>query len=233
MVKVLEKRNMDYKYKDQHFSVEIAEALLTEIPTSGSKIQTIRKHLLRKHKEHGGLEPPEGRSGSITVFRALDSLRKKAKTSLIGNQVWRIAKKNQWIFGEGAHWVYLYYFPQDKQDAKSKGKSVWECKIGKTDGVDQNGKIKYDAPETRVKNQTRGTPKPPIIALLFRTDLHAAMEKAIHGILTLHGKHLPRAQGNEWFLTNPIEVTEIVANIDYTRTIYPVVDLSQVFEQSA
>ena len=222
---------MDYEYKSQHFSVEIAEALLAKTWTSGSKIRTIRRYLLGKHKKHGGLEPTGGRSGSLIVLRALNNLSKKAQTSLIGNQVWRIAQKDQWIFGEGAHWVYLYYFSQDKQDAESKGESVWECKIGKTDGVDQNGKIKYDAPETRVKNQTRGTPKPPIIALLFRTDLHAAMEKTIHGILTLQGKHLPRAQGNEWFLTNPIEVTEIVASIDYTRTIYPVVSLSQVFEK--
>ena len=216
---------MDYKYKSQHFSVEIAEALLVEIWTSATKVGTIRKHLLHKHKEHGGLEPPEGGSGSITVFRALDNLRKKAKTSLIGNQVWRIAQKDQWIFGEGAHWVYLYYFSQDKQEAESKGKSVWKCKIGKTDGVDQNGKIKYDAPETQVRNQTRGTPAPPITALLFRTDLHKVLEDAIHAILTLQGKHLSQAQGKEWFLTNPSDIVKIVAEIDF-GLLSPVIDLN-------
>ncbi len=121
---------MDYEYKDQHFSVEIAEALLAETWSSGHKIRTIRRHLLRKHKEYGGLEPLEGRSSSVIMIRALDNLQKKAMTSCIGNNVWRIAKKDQRIFGTGKHWVYLYYFSKDKEEAESKGASVWECKIG-------------------------------------------------------------------------------------------------------
>ena len=220
---------MDYEYKNQHFSVEIAEALLAETWSSGHKIRTIRRYLLRKHRDKEGLEPPEGRSGSIIVFRALDNLRKKAKTSLVGNNVWRIAKEDQWIFGEGAHWVYLYYFARHKRDAESKGNSVWECKIGKVDGVDKNGNIKLDAPETRVKNQTRGTPVSPITALLFRTDRHGALEKVIHGTLTLQGKHLQKAQGKEWFLTNPSEVVRIVSKIDVVglRLLSPVENLNQ------
>ena len=216
---------MEYEYKDQHFSVEIAEALLTKIPTYALRTRTIRGALLGYHAGEGGLEPLEGRSGSIIMGRALNNLQKIAKTSAMGNNIWRIAHKDQWIFGDGKHWVYLYYFDQDKQDAEIKGQSVWRCKIGSTKGLDQNGKIKFDAPEARVKNQTRGTPEPPHIALLFRTNLHETLEKVIHGILTLQGKHLRHAQGVEWFLTNPREVVHIVGHIDYHGLIYPVVKI--------
>ena len=220
---------MDYKYKDQHFSVEIAQALLADARASGSKMRHIRAYLLSKHQERGGLEPPEGQSGNPIVQSALEKLQKIAKTSAMGNNVWRIAKKNQWIFGEGQHWVYLYYFSRDKQDAERKGQSVWECKIGKADGVNNEGKIIYDAPEKRVQNQTRGTPKAPIIALLFRTDLHKALEDAIHAILTLQGKHLAQAQGREWFLTNPSDVVHIVAGVDF-GLLSPVYNLSPILE---
>ncbi len=71
----------------------------------------------------------------------------------------------------------------------------WPCKIGKAD----------KEPEARVKAQTSGVLVPPHIGLLFRTDEHSALEKAIHGILTVRSRHLKK----EWFLTNPKEVREI------------------------
>ena len=43
------KNPMGYKYKDQHFSQEIAEALLTEVWTSHLSIPSIRKELLDLH----------------------------------------------------------------------------------------------------------------------------------------------------------------------------------------
>ena len=81
-----------------------------------------------------------------------------------------------------------------------------------------------------MKSQTSGAPETPIIALLFRTDLHKELETAIQKILILQDKHLPHAQGDEWFLTNPSDVTTIVASINYAELIYPVFDLSSVFE---
>ena len=218
---------MDYEYKDQHFSVDIAEALLAKTWTSGRKIRTIRIHLLKHHYNKGGLEPLRGGAGSLIMIRALGNLQKSAKATAMGDNIWRIAKGNQWIFGEGKHWVYLYYFDQDKKDAESKGEGVWRCKIGCAGGFTKGGNLKRDAPETRVKNQTRGTPEEPIIALLFRTDLHDALEGVIQGILTLQGKHLPKAQGREWFLTNPCEVVEIVAQIRY-ELLSPVNNVSGV-----
>ena len=140
---------MDYKYKDQHFSVEIAEALLAEqrLYTLGAKIKTIRNVLLSEHRIRRGLKPPEGQRGSVIVRRALGNLQKKAMTSPIGNQRWRVAKPDQRIFGTGKHWVYLYYFPQDKKAAASKGKDVWRCKIGSAGGFTRTGKLKTAAPE--------------------------------------------------------------------------------------
>lgn len=212
------KNPVDYKYKDQHFSQEIAEALLAEIWTSRLSIPSIRKKLLDLHLIKSGEHPnifdlPDPEADSI-VQEALEKLSKKAMTSYIHRDIWRIAKPDQWIFGTGKHWVYLYYTPQDKQDAASKGKSIWSCRIGKTDGVDENGQIKYDAPETRVKNQTLSYRQKPITALLIRADKHTALETAIHRILTLREQDDPNAQGNSWFFTNPREVVEIVANIN-------------------
>ena len=220
---------MDYEYKNQHFSVEIAEALLTKRRSTGIRIKQVEKILLRLHSTHGGLEPPEGECSLVMVKQALRNLSSVAKASEISKDFWRYARANQWICGEGKHWVYLYYFSRDKQDAEHKGQSVWECKIGKVDGVNNKGEIIYDAPERRVKNQTRGTPVRPITALLFRTDLHTALENAIHAILTLQGNHLAQAQGREWFLTNPSDVVHIVASIDF-GLLSPVYNLSPILE---
>ena len=145
-------------------------------------------------------------------------------TSRIHKDIWCIAKPDHWIFGTGKHWVYLYYFPQDKQDAESKGKSIWPCRIGKTDGVDKNGQIKYDASEERVGNQTRSSRQKPITALLVRADRYSALELAIQRILTFRERDDPNAQGNSWFLTNRREVVEIVAHIRYDL-LSPVINL--------
>ncbi len=224
-----------YEYKDQHFSVEIAETLILEATkTTGSQIGEIKKHLLDLHLKKGGLVLEDDAFDTEHVFivqKALMNCAKKAQASFIRHKkgYWRIAKRNQWIFGEGKHWVYLYYFPQDKQDAEPKAKrqSIWQCKIGRANGVNKKGRRVFNAPERRVKSQTSGCPKTPIIGLLFRTNRHVALEKAIHGILTVREQDIPQNQGTEWFLTNPCEVVEIVAKIDY-GLLSPVNNLSAV-----
>ena len=227
---------MNYEYKNQHFSVEIAEALLADVSTSGSKIASIRNCLLDKHLKSGGLGLPNSmdeesvETETINIVRkALQNESKKAKTSCINSDIWRIAKRNQWIFGKGKHWVYLYYFANETRIARVRGKS-WKCKIGKADGFNTSGNIVFSAPEKRVKNQTSGYHEKPVIALLLRTDLHDALEDAIHAILALQGKHLPKAQGKEWFLTTPSDVVKIVAGIDF-GLLSPVYDLSPVIER--
>ena len=206
-----------YEYKDQHFSVEIAEALISERNSTGVKIKTVEDKVLDSHTQRGGFGPQKGVPSDLIINKALRNLASVAKASEVYPFTWRYAKPDQWIFGEGKHWVYLYYFPQDKQDAEPKAKrqSIWQCKIGRANGVNKKGRRVYDAPERRVKSQTSGCPKTPIIGLLFRTNRHVALEKAIHGILTVRGQDIPQNQGTEWFMTNPCEVVEIVAQIDY------------------
>ena len=220
---------MDYEYKDQHFSVEIAEALLTQATSTHSNIGQIKKYLLDTHRKKGGFGRPDSEDSEDEdifdaktaleidiVVQALQNLTQKAKVNRIHKDIWRIARPDQWIFGKGKHWIYLYYFPQEKRDAEEKGSSVFPCKIGKADGVDRKGKIKYDAPEKRVEDLTRGAREFAKIPLLLRTDTHAKLEKTIHNHLELQGKSIPNRPSTEWFLTNPRDVVNIVAGIKIT-----------------
>ena len=207
---------MDYEYKDQHFSVEIAEALIPEKWSTGNRIKNVEKRVLSSHIHRGGLEPPEGENIRVMVSKALRNLSSVAKASEISKNVWRYGHTDQWIFGTGKHWVYLYYFPEDKQDAEPKPNGLfWPCRIGATDGVDKHGNIKYEAPKKRIENQTRSYRQKPITALLIRADRNIALEKAIQASLTVREQDIPEAPGNSWFSTNPCEVVEIVAQIGY------------------
>ena len=103
--------------------------------------------------------------------------------------------------GSGKGSVYVYYYPRDKSLAESKRKSVWECKVGMSEG---------DA-EVRVKSQsTTAVYEDPEIGLTIRTDNPRALEIAIHGILGLKDRRIGTS-GNrkEWFLTSPTEIAGI------------------------
>ena len=65
---------MDYEYKDQQFSVEIAEALIQERYTSGVSLTYVEKKVLTIHMERGGLEPPEEDNSGVIVKKALQNL---------------------------------------------------------------------------------------------------------------------------------------------------------------
>ena len=149
------------------------------------------------------------------VQQALKKLSAVAKASEISKDVWRYVNTDQWIFGTGKHWIYLYYFPQEKRDVEEKGHSVFPCKIGKADGVARNGNIKYDAPEKRVKSLTRGAREFAKIPLLLRTDSHTTLETAIHKHLELQRRSIRKRPSKEWFLTNPRDVVKIVAEINF------------------
>ena len=198
--------NKPYSHEEKPLTQSIAQEIIsTKTYTSGSSVTTIAKHVRETYKKNGGL-PPEKDLEEI-IKSALQYLSQFGEANQIASDIWRISRLNQQIFGSGKHWVYLYYFDAEKRKAKSDSMSPYDdedhlfcrCKIGKAD----------KDPETRVHNQTRGVPDPPHIGLLFRTDAHSALEKAIHGILTVRGRHLKLDQRKEWFLTNPKEVKEI------------------------
>lgn len=102
-------------------------------------------------------------------------------------------------FGTGA--VYVYYFPRDKKLAESERKSVWQCKIGRTES-DVGSRVK--------RQMTAAIYEKPEIGLEIRTDNPRCLEKAIHAILELKGRKIDTdGGGNEWFFTSPNEVMVI------------------------
>ena len=198
--------NKPYQHKGKPLTESIAQKIITtKIYTSGSPITRIAEHVRETHEKNGGL--PAEKDLEEIIKSTLRHLSQFGEANQIASDFWMIPRLNQKIFGSGKHWVYLYYFSADKEKAKSDSRYpyddedglFWRCKIGKAD----------KDPEARVKTQTSGVPIPPHIGLLLRTDEHVALEKTIHGILTVRGRHLKHAQGKEWFLTNPREVIEI------------------------
>ena len=102
--------------------------------------------------------------------------------------------------GFGKSSVYLYYYPQYQESAESKGEKVWACKIGRT---------MYSAADGRIRTQATGLPESPKIGLHIKTDKDVKIERIIHDILKVRGKHITDAPGTEWFVTSPNEVEEI------------------------
>lgn len=112
--------------------------------------------------------------------------------------------ETEMITGSGKSSVYLYYYPQYRESAESKGEKVWECKIGRT---------KHDKADGRIRNQATGLPERPMIGLHIKTDWPKEVEDIIHDILKVRGKHIADAPGREWFVTSPSEVEEIYNSI--------------------
>ena len=107
--------------------------------------------------------------------------------------------------GSGNSSVYLYYYPQYQESAEAKGEKVWECKIGRTMHGEADG---------RIRGQATGLPENPKIGLHIKTDKEAEIERIIHDILKVRGKHKDDTPGREWFLTSPSEVEEIYKFIE-------------------
>ena len=210
--------SQDYKYAGEPLSEIAAMDYLKGVFTKdhaieeGHTIETLMHVVEENHTKKEGL-PTDDRETLRTILRkALRCLCNSGHAIELLGGSWRLSKNDQRIFGRGQHWVYLYYFKEDKHKAESQERTHWRCRIGKAD----------KDPEGRITRPTKGTPIPPRVGLLFRTDKHTELEGAIHRILKLRGQHLEKLQGAEWFNTNPDEVLEIYnfiihRNPDYTR----------------
>lgn len=116
--------------------------------------------------------------------------------------------------GTGRNSVYLYYDQQERDSAESKGENVWACKIGRT----------LNELYTRIYQQVSTTlPAERLrVGLRIKTDKHEKIERVIHDILKVRGKHIEEAPGTEWFLTSSSEVEGIynfiVGHSDETTT---------------
>lgn len=101
------------------------------------------------------------------------------------------------VLGDGAESVYLYYFENDKELAKLKGKDTWDCKIGRA-GADVDQRVSDQARTSRSKR--------PMIAVVIRTDQAFYLEQVIHNSLKIVDRHIVGERGHtgvEWFDTNP------------------------------
>ena len=196
--------NKNYKYENQYFTQMAAVHILDRYIAGRFKTAEIIKRVCSYHERHGGMLT-DSDDLERRVRNALDSLSLSGRAVEEPQDFWILPPDDQRIFGNGENWVYLYYFDHHKRGAVSQGKDVWHCKIGST----------HRHPEARIRELIRGYPTTPTIALLFRTDKHEVLEKTIHRILELRGKHIESAQGDEWFRTNPDIVLEIYDFVIY------------------
>jgi len=107
--------------------------------------------------------------------------------------------------GIGNEYVYVYYNENDKRLAELENKKRWECKIG----------FSSTEPIQRIISQGVQTSmaKEPIIGLLIKTPCGYYVESQLHK--ALYRFKLPRTTnvvGDEWFLTTPQEVEDIIIN---------------------
>ena len=105
--------------------------------------------------------------------------------------------ESEMTIGSGRQSVYLYYYQWDRDNAKSKSRSVWECKIGKAKCL-----------QRRLKEQATD-PEKLKLGLHIKTDSPKKIEDIIHNDLKKREKHIGKSLRTEWFLTSPSEVKEI------------------------
>ena len=166
----------------------------------------------------GGLEEKNNRLMKLTKD-ALEYLAILGETNQFSEDYWIITKRPLRVYGNGKNWVYLYYLSGDKTGTeanaseRSRPEREWPCNIGRT-------KAKKPV-EGRILKETKLSQKKVIIELLLRTDEEKNLERAIHTILKLRGKHIPPEcmKGEiEWFTTNSDEVIAIYEFATFTDT---------------
>ena len=159
---------------------------------------------LRSLRDRGQADNPEPRywsfltTGESKAPKRVEKPQRQVDTSGVKNI------ESERTIGSGRSSVYLYYYPQYRESAESKGEKVWQCKIGMTIHGEADG---------RIREQATGLPESPKIGLHIKTDKHEKIERIIHDILKVRGKHIEEAPGTEWFLTSPSEVEEIYKSI--------------------
>jgi len=105
--------------------------------------------------------------------------------------------------GDGEDYVYVYYNPNDKKLALLEGRERWECKIGFS-STDPIQRIIDQGIQTSISQE-------PIIGLLVRTENGYYTEAMLHKCLYQY-KIRASGVGDEWFMTSPNEVENILLN---------------------
>ena len=131
--------SQDYKYADEPLSIIAVMDCLKGFSTAdhaikeGNSIKSLMSVVKKHHVENGGLLTDSDTLAA--VFRkALRFLNRSGHANeLIGGR-WRLSKTDQRIFGNGQHWVYLYYFKDDKKNGGISGEKslAMSSRAGKT-----------------------------------------------------------------------------------------------------
>lgn len=100
------------------------------------------------------------------------------------------------VLGKGPESVYLYFNPNDRKLAELTGRSVWECKVGRTASLDTGYRISSQGIKTALSHV-------PVVGLVLRTPDSSALEKALHASLRLVEAQVADSPGAEWFMTSP------------------------------
>ena len=104
------------------------------------------------------------------------------------------------IIGEGPECVYGWYLPAYRELATLKGESRFPLKVGTT----------IDKPFKRMRSHIGTAPEKPVLGFVWKIKHAYLLEKWMHVELAQRKQHLPDALGDEWFLTTPEELREIV-----------------------
>lgn len=223
---------MSYEYQNIPLTPSIAQPLIVELlQNSGTPLPRadIVGKVDQRHKELGGA-PSEGDLVGC-VKKALANLKRDDRASSITGR-WKLADEEKDVpnsvetvvidedepaaddplvqneIGSGSGTIYVYYSENDKTLADLKGNRVWECKIGRTDG----------RPSHRIMGQGVRTAmaRMPVIGLAIRHDRNKFIERYIHFVLDEAERRVPDALGDEWFYTNPEEVSNIFRQLETT-----------------
>ena len=206
---------MDYKYAGLELTARIMVEILSD-EFSGKRFmrQEAIDYARRFHLAHGGIC---NKSSYISVFKA--ATRQDKRYESIGYGVWQINDGNEIdvttvspreeripfqvdkTMGVGNESLYVYYYDTYKDFYLSKGQENYPCKIGMS---------KKENPLDRIIGQSlTAYPELPHIALVINCDDARKLEDMLHSVLNYKNKKMNNSPGNEWYMTNPIEIENI------------------------
>lgn len=202
----------EYKYAGVELTPNVfAELLILLFDGKQFKRATAIEEITKYHHDGGGFL---GKREYVAVFKKACQNLSSSGLSNVGYGTWRLNYEIQEVevieevvkdtveytadktIGSGDNSVYVYYYDTYKKYAETRGQSIWECKIGRTD----------KDPLQRIFGQA-GTcyPELPHIALIIKCSNSLQLESALHNILKLRNRWIENAPGTEWFLTSPAE----------------------------
>ena len=194
-----------YEYEGKPFTSAMAQKFLNKKYGEIFDIKIAGETLLKEHLDNGGL-PPES-NGNLEVedllyhiiSTAMHHLKNDGRANMVEHSgMGEVFPEGRQVFGVGGESVYCFYDPRDRRNAESEGKVLWPCNIGRT-------KRKV---EERVGEKTYQWTVAPRIDLILKTPSGKDLEKKIHDILKILGRHLKgfKGSGREWYRVSPDEV---------------------------